>query len=96
MKMEAIIPYKEAYAKYCVTQESEFIYAAVLISYDGGTHDMPPVNITMTKGVRHWIGSTHIQIVIDELGEAIEWNHHLFEAPAKSKDTNALEEGSPL
>lgn len=74
MKIDAIIPYRNSVARYSILRESEYIYTATLLSYDGNTHDLPPVNITLTKGIRHWIGSTHIQILIDHIGEIIDMN----------------------
>jgi hypothetical protein len=93
MGIEAIIHYRGYYACYRIKKEAENIYLANLKRYDGGVHDFPPVTITLTKGIRHWIGSSHINDLLQDLGEIIDFNAHCFELnPEMNKDMNAVEE----
>ena len=74
MEIKALVKYREQYAEYRIVLESEGIYTAILERYEGSVHSLPPPKLTMTKGVRHWIGSTEEQPLLDELGEVIDLN----------------------
>jgi hypothetical protein len=74
MEIKALVKYREQYAEYRIVMESEGIYTAILERYEGSVHSLPPPKLTMTKGVRHWIGSTEEQPLLDELGEVIDLN----------------------
>lgn len=74
MEIKALVKYRDQYAEYRIVLESEGIYTAILERYEGSVHSLPPPKLTMTKGVRHWIGSTEEQPLLDELGEVIDLN----------------------
>jgi len=76
MKVKVTVKYKNALAHYCIRQESNTIYSAELDDYEGSVHNIPPTQLIITKGVRHWIGSCDNQILIADLGEMIEVHIH--------------------
>ena len=90
MDLEAVVTYKGGPATYLIKKEQDLIYSASLKQYDGNVHDIPPINITLTKGLRHWVGSTHLQSLVDGLGNLIDQNLPLFEDSAKSEDPNSM------
>jgi hypothetical protein len=74
MEVKATINYKGAAAYYSVTEDTKDIYSATLVEYKGSVHNMPPVQLIITKGVRHWIGSIDDDVLINDLGGAIDIN----------------------
>ena len=90
MDIEAVVTYKGGLATYLIKREQEFIYSASLKEHDGKVHDIPPINITLTKGLRHWVGSTHYQSLVEDLGEWIDQNLPLLEDSAKNEGPNSV------
>jgi len=74
MEVKATVTYKGSKAHYSIKEDTRGIYSATLIDYEGGSHNMPPVHLVITKGVRHWIGSIDDDVLTNELGGAIEIN----------------------
>lgn len=72
MEVKATVTYKGSQAHYGIREDTKGIYSATLIAYDGSIHNMPPVHLIITRGVRHWIGSTDDDVLTNELGGAIE------------------------
>ena len=72
MEVKATVTYKGSLAYYTIEEDTKGIFSATLVDYKGSTHNMPPVHLIITKGVRHWIGSTDDDVLTNELGEAIE------------------------
>jgi hypothetical protein len=72
METKALVLYRNAYALYCIRQESEGIFNATLMRYDGHAENNPPGSILLTRSIRAWKGSTDLQYLVDELGEVIE------------------------
>jgi hypothetical protein len=72
MTVKTKINYRNAFAHYNITIEDEGIYSATLLDYEGSIHDLPPANIILTKGIRHWIGSTSDEVLTNDLGEVID------------------------
>lgn len=87
MEIKALVKYRDQYAEYLIRPEQKGIFLATLERYEGSVHTLPPPTITMTKGVRHWIGSTDEQPLIDDLGEIIDLNSEvgLFSANEEDK-----------
>ena len=86
MEMKATVTYKGSAARFSIKEDTKGIFSATLIDYEGSTHNMPPVHLIVTKGVRHWIGSTDDDVLTNELGSAIEINLQsgiLFRSEAK-------------
>jgi hypothetical protein len=93
MEIKALVLHRGYYALYLINSENEGIFSAALKRYDGNIHDLPPPNITLTKSVRSWKGSTDEQNLVDELGEIIEVNIQsgiIFRE--KDADPNAIDE----
>ena len=76
MEVKATVTYKGCQAHYSIREDTKGIYSATLVDYEGLVHNMPPVQLIITKGVRHWIGSTDDDVLTNELGGAIEINLH--------------------
>lgn len=74
MEVKATINYKGAPARYGVAEDTNGIYSATLVEYEGSVHNMPPVHLIITRGVRHWIGSIDDDVLINDLGAAIDIN----------------------
>jgi hypothetical protein len=74
VEIKAIVQYREFEARYRIKREKleNTIYFALLEDYAGPTDQLPPVRITLTKGIRHWVGSSDDQNLIDELGKVID------------------------
>ena len=70
--MKAVVKYRGHRAEYRITAEGGGIYNAVLEQFDGSVHDIPSPNITFTKAVRQWIGSTLDLPLIQKLGKVVE------------------------
>lgn len=89
MEIKAMVKYRGRFAEYRIGQESEGIYFASMVHYEGGTVT-PPDQLLLTRGVRHWKGSSDEQPLIDELGEVIDINLKsgiVFRQADGSKDT---------
>lgn len=74
MEVKATIAYKGAAAHYSIREDTKGIYSATLIDYNGSDSNMPPLQLIITRGVRHWIGSIDDEVLTNDLGEAIEIN----------------------
>jgi hypothetical protein len=92
MEIKALVKFREQYAEYRIVLESEGIYTAILERYEGSVHNLPPPKLTMTKGVRHWIGSTEEQPLLDELGEVIDLNVNAGTTIQLDKNADAVQE----
>jgi hypothetical protein len=72
MKLNALTKHRNAFALYVITEEGEGIFTATLKHYAGSVHNLPPVQITLTRGIRHWIGSAEYTMLTGDLGAAID------------------------
>lgn len=73
-RVKATINYKGAPAQYSIMEDTKGIYSATLIEYKGNVNNMPSAQLIITKGVRHWIGSIDDDVLINDLGNAVEIN----------------------
>ena len=72
MELETVVRYRGAQAQYRVERDRTGIYQAYLISYDGPAESAPPPRVTLTKGIRNWVGSSSQRELMDEIGRSIE------------------------
>ncbi|HEX6333959.1 MAG TPA: hypothetical protein VFZ78_07015 [Flavisolibacter sp.] len=72
MELKAVVAYDGGVAHYSVSPESTGLYQARLEKYEGSGDRTPPEELILVRGVRHWSGSTEQQVLLDELGRAIE------------------------
>ena len=72
MWFSAIANYKGGLAHYKIVRENVDIFNAYLERYDGKSDNIPPQNIILVRGLRHWSGSTDEQSLLDSLGEVID------------------------
>ena len=56
MEYKILIYYKNAYAHYRVVEESDGIYTAELLSYEGSEGNTPCRSFTLIKGLHPWFG----------------------------------------
>lgn len=74
MEVKATVTYKGSPAHYSIKEDTKGIYSATLVDFEGNVHNMPPLYLIITRGVRHWIGSIDDDVLTNKLGEAIEIN----------------------
>lgn len=74
MELETIISYRSKNACYKIQSESEGIFTANLLSFDGEDNLAPPAGITLVKGIRNWTGSVEDEVLLGELGRFIDEN----------------------
>ncbi|HEY1020791.1 MAG TPA: hypothetical protein VGE06_00700, partial [Flavisolibacter sp.] len=68
----AVVSYGGNLAHYTITPENNGIYNARLQNFEGGEGPVPPLRITLVRGVRHWVGSFANAYIVNELGKAID------------------------
>jgi hypothetical protein len=64
MEHKILIYYKNAYAHYRVMEETEGIYSADLLSYEGSQDAAPCSSFTIIKGVHRWWGCDDKELLI--------------------------------
>ena len=69
---QAVVPFLGDKAHYRVTRVQRDVYDAHLERYEGPSGITPPVDITLARGVRRWVGSYEEPYFVQELGRAIE------------------------
>ena len=74
VELETIINYRSCAACYRIQNESEGIFSAYLLYFDGDDSQAPPDGITLVKGIRNWTGSIEDEILLSELGKFIDAN----------------------
>ena len=72
MEMTAVVQYLGDLAHYSITPESDGIFSAQLLKYEGPNVVTPPHNLVLVRGVRKWVGSYEEQYFVEELGRAID------------------------
>lgn len=72
MEMTAVVQYAGNLAQYTITPENNGIYNARLQTYEGKEGPVPPLSITLVRGIRHWVGSFNDPYMVDALGKAID------------------------
>jgi hypothetical protein len=66
------ISYGSGEVSYEINKVAAGIYSAYLIYYDGKDNPLPPLEITLLRGVRHWTGSCENGILLNSIGLMIE------------------------
>ena len=74
-----MIKFNNSRACFSIHQESEGIFMATLVSFQGKDHNSPPKEIVMVKSVRSWAGSVEDEALLREIGEFIDQNWPQFE-----------------
>jgi hypothetical protein len=72
MRWQAEVRFLGEKAHYTVTQVRRGLYDAHLVRYEGPSGVTPPQDVTLVRGVRHWVGSYEESYFVEELGRAIE------------------------
>ena len=74
IEIKIILSYRGHPAEYRIVRDKtgNNIYLARLEEYKGPTDFLPPTRVTLTKGIRHWVGSCEDQELIIDLGSAID------------------------
>jgi len=71
--VKAVVQFEGGLAHYVVSPESNGIYQARLLQYEGGSPDKaPPSEVILVRGYRQWSGSDERQDLLNEIGNAIE------------------------
>ncbi len=85
MEWKAVVQFEEGLACYQITPESNGIYQARLLQYQGNAARLPPSEIILVRGYRQWSGSYERQDLLNELGKAIEAMNRQKETPQNSR-----------
>lgn len=72
MEVKVAIHYGDGLAHYVLTPEERGIYQARLLRWEGGRIAPPPREITLVRGLRHWVGSCDRPALLEALGRALE------------------------
>ena len=72
MVWNVAVNYGNCKACFTITKENKGVYYAALLKVSGQHCKNLPASITLVKGMRHWWGSYDDQILLDQLGHAIE------------------------
>ncbi len=72
MVINAVVPFEEGLAHYIVSPESNGIYQAKLVDFQGVAQKQPPKEVILVKGYRQWSGSYDRQELLNQIGSIIE------------------------
>ena len=72
MELKAVVVFEGRNAHYNVSPETNGIYQARLIHYEGPPQKAPPSEVILVKGYRQWTGSYDRQELLNEIGRVIE------------------------
>ena len=72
MGLEVVVCYRDEIALYSVESEKQGIYQAQLVRFHGSPENTPPEEITLTRGVRKWLGSHYLPDLLNAIGSVIE------------------------
>jgi hypothetical protein len=72
MDFKAVVQFEGGIAHYHICPESNGIYQARLLHYEGNSTKVPPVEVILVRGYRQWSGSYERQDLLNEIGSAIE------------------------
>ena len=72
MELNAMVQFEGGVAHYHIYPESNGIYQARLLRYDGHSTKAPPAEVILVRGYRQWSGSYERQDLLNEIGKAIE------------------------
>jgi len=86
VELEAKIKYKTGNACFKIQKDTEGIYTASLLNYDGENALSPPEGIILVRGIRYWTGSVEDEILLTELGKLID--AHWLEKNSADPTTN--------
>lgn len=74
MQIVTAIRFKMATANYAIRMEAPGVYQAELVNFDGDANQRPPLKITLIRSVRSWTGSIDDEMLLNQLGAAMEAN----------------------
>lgn len=72
MELKAIVEFEGGLAHYRILPESNGIYQARLLEYDGNSGKTPPEEVILVRGYRQWSGSYDRQDLLNNIGNFIE------------------------
>ncbi|HEU0110058.1 MAG TPA: hypothetical protein VFQ73_04235 [Flavisolibacter sp.] len=72
MELKAIVQFEGGLAHYNVLPETNGIYQARLLQYDGNSEKAPPSEVILVRGYRQWSGSYERQDLLNDIGNVIE------------------------
>jgi hypothetical protein len=76
MELRAVVEFEGGLAHYNVYPETNGIYQARLLQYDGSSDRTPPKEVILVRGYRQWSGSYDRQDLLNEIGNVIESNRN--------------------
>lgn len=72
MELKAVVQFEGGLAYYQVSPESNGIYQARLLQYEGSLDKSPPMEVILVRGYRQWSGSYERQDLLNRIGDVIE------------------------
>lgn len=72
MELKAVVQFEGGLAHYQISPESNGIYQARLLQYEGSMDKSPPVEVILVRGYRQWSGSFERQDLLNKIGDIIE------------------------
>ena len=85
-----MVQFDDGFAHYAISPETNGIYQARLLKFDGSSDRMPPSEVILVRGYRQWSGSYGRQDLLNEIGKAIETrNREGDPSQATKKDKKA-------
>ncbi|MGZ3838100.1 MAG: hypothetical protein ACXVBI_06005 [Flavisolibacter sp.] len=72
MEMKAVVEFEGGLAHYHISPETNGIYQARLLQYEGNSGKNPPAEVILVRGYRQWSGSYERQDLLNNIGSIIE------------------------
>lgn len=72
IELEANVKCGSGRACFKIRKENPGIYLADLSHFEGAQKELPPKQITLIRGMRHWTGSCDNEVLLNQLGKIIE------------------------
>ena len=93
MKLEAVVNIEGDAAHFHVSPRAPGMYQAELVRFTGRPDTAPPSRIILVRGVRQWAGSCDNEVLLNQLGQAIEGA--VADAPIFKKERDRGRSTSP-
>jgi hypothetical protein len=85
MELKAVVQFEGGLAHYQISPESNGIYQARLLQYDGSIDKSPPAEVILVRGYRQWSGSYERHDLLNKIGDIIEERNRM-DNPSEPND----------
>lgn len=87
MEKTVAVFHKGAIAHYNVSEEGNGSFKARLLKYSGSPENDPPREFLLHKEGRHWADDIAGQDIVDDIGQAIEFQIRNINSPVSSRSS---------